>query len=1434
MIEQERWLRRAKERMGVRLREGIHEAIEIAGKTAQPHGGLGAQLLENIDPGMNPVQMVRDVQASVRGSSSFYMPRFASAFMREMGTFSSVMKQGQYSGMETVDQIRGVPDKTDPFFYQKSKVRSTLSITPSKTGASQIASLQSAMGADRYELVRQSRKDKMAGSQLRLRFFKGDERLAQMNVPETMKGMPGVVSRGHYQQSRYIAGQYGIVQGGKITSTFNHTQWMMLRASEDLAPQIASLPVKSKDEIRRLVRGFEGQMNEPLDWARYAPDGQWDAGEEYMRTRSDILRLRTPEGLPLSAKDYTRMVGSTYKGQTLDPPYSASQAADTVVARGGAAGRASVFGKFSQFARKPLQWFRPDYQLSAGARDAIAADPTQATYQWAAANQRLDSPMMRIAYVAPGANMHLRGVTEEGMGVVSEQADAMRQVEKLTTVDISRTTVGADLDKILDRAGRPTQITGKELMDLTGDMPEWDAIRQGGFVGRDSQGNPMRVDLGKQRLLDIAMFGEDANKGRFFRMTLAEQLAPAQVEKNYLAAKQMSWRVSRGEMDVMRGHLGVGDDVMAIASMDVLKKNRREFLNQVFTELQRTTTERMHSHGVSQRAYDFTQNAGKAIEKMMGGLSGTPGQQMDSMIGHAWEIAQGAELSTKQLGQTFAAVPHVMGDDWASNLPGITGAQRAAITSSQVSVGMGQLFHGGSPLEGMGGAGRVATVEPRAFELFGTPQWGELGGRAQRDIAERLIRANPLAMSEQGVLGDSLRSVLQPGEIQGSMSLSKYQEKAGKGGLLAGDQAVRISGFGDVMIPGTQSIRQMEERKKLHMSEKQLGTSSDLAKSYKKLLDQGALLEDKTINAESFQRVAGNLSSDIGEAYAATVNKGILRGRLPGSMFMSAVTPKSGQNLGRGVVGISGQYANKMFEGLSETGMYSADAIEGMRDRFFGGKTIGGVVGRHPYIGQYSSQAVEFKLAKGIDDPIAIFGEDIMEVSTVKGSSGSVLENQRVRLSPLVGLAGDTDGDAISATFAGPNMERDMRRKAQDLMSRQELEAFEIRNQILKAKKPPGAGSFIEELAGSAVKMGAPETSLGKLSNLLTRSKAAVLASHMGRAETMDAMHLLEWFEQGPISGKHIPDKDALKMLTMFEQLETGLKHSDSRLLRNTARQIIGQGNDIASQLFSGQGMDVRMRNTIPDAPTPKWWVPNQVPRKAAPESVPRHIPGLNLERTLDNVMNATASYDDLGGAEARGLQLGKQGMTPTGAGKMLDRGFMSKTIFGSLFQSVAGVTPEGAFESFSKRAVGTINRTISAGGRVLGHAKPVGMGIAAAIGISAVLSSPRASLDPGSKNPPRPNMRVNSGGNKVLENIGGPRYVGTPTAPSPTGAANTARVSPPGHNIVVRGNAARPVDYNSLSSSIGSVTGGSVNVSVRDQRKSLTPEKLAQIMREG
>lgn len=166
----------------------------------------------------------------------------------------------------------------------------------------------------------------------------------------------------------------------------------------------------------------------------------------------------------------------------------------------------------------------------------------------------------------------------------------------------------------------------------------------------------------------------------------------------------------------------------------------------------------------------------------------------------------------------------------------------------------------------------------------------------------------------------------------------------------------------------------------------------------------------------------------------------------------------------------------------------------------------------------------------------------------------------------------------------------------------------------------------------------------------------------------------------------------------------------------------------------------------------------------------------------------------------------------------------------------------ERFFTESSKKWGGVVDRTLEvtnrlggAGEFIVANHKPIGFGLAAAIGISAVLSEPPPSL-PGGVPRATPNMRSGSGGEHMQPNLhpdGG--IEGAPTVEPMVNAGNTARVAAPGYRVNVRASSPGNVNYNQVGSQVQSaVGGGMLTTNVRDNRSSLTPQQIADMMTRG
>src|SRR5690606_2748622 len=98
-------------------------------------------------------------------------------------------------------------------------------------------------------------------------------------------------------------------------------------------------------------------------------------------------------------------------------------------------------------------------------------------------------------------------------------------------------------------------------------------------------------------------------------------------------------------------------------------------------------------------------------------------------------------------------------------------------------------------------------------------------------------------------------------------------------------------------------------------------------------------------------------------------------------------------------VGISEGAAENMFEDMLNSGMYDRQKVLKMKRDFWKNKVIGGVVARHPFIGQYSLQPLKFQLLKGVKDSVMTLPERSTNI-TIGG------EEIPLNIGPLTGFAG--------------------------------------------------------------------------------------------------------------------------------------------------------------------------------------------------------------------------------------------------------------------------------------------------------------------------------------------------------------------------------------------------------------------------------------------
>ena len=165
-------------------------------------------------------------------------------------------------------------------------------------------------------------------------------------------------------------------------------------------------------------------------------------------------------------------------------------------------------------------------------------------------------------------------------------------------------------------------------------------------------------------------------------------------------------------------------------------------------------------------------------------------------------------------------------------------------------------------------------------------------------------------------------------------------------------------------------------------------------------------------------------------------------------------------------------------------------------------------------------------------------------------------------------------------------------------------------------------------------------------------------------------------------------------------------------------------------------------------------------------------------------------------------------------------------------------VTPSFFKTAFDK-GMSQMNKIAAAGEGILKHSRPLKWGAAASLGLATLLSDPPQTMGPTQGSPSLANAAMKQGRarNVTPEDIGPPAAShGNPSAPQMGSNSTPMATNMAGASVSVRAKTRGNINPGSLSSSVRGALGGDsrVNVNYRDQRNTLTPQKIADILERG
>jgi hypothetical protein len=1413
--------------------EVVKSAFMHAVQAADPSGMLLQGFGKRLTTARTASEVYTDVAQTLLTSSSIHTRQVASMFLRDVSALEA-------------RAAAGLPVTTTPFVGSVPRMSKSLSLGQLDERLRVDLLRFAEQTGTEFDIRRMSRRD-IPGSELRLGFWRPTDKKAPwftLRVPETLASQPGTIVHGATQQSRYLAGMYGVVSDNTLQQSFNHEQWVMRRAVEDLVPQITTTRKLTDREVRSFVSQFEQRMLEAPEWIPSMPRGMHAGLDVYSQLRSQIMRLYGRGGQPLSEFEYAQIIerGGLDLPEggrvSLFPAHSPAQ-----IARGVASTidprSYSLIPEAADVGRRPFQRYRIGAAPTPAALEAIQSSWKTQAFGWAMDPVGVPTPMARTAYLSSSLGHRLAGtgVTAEGQLLVSTALSDQRAVRMWSQLDVAS-------DRMVDLA--PHVAHSKAHWEIGKMMPK------GSMLGYGPGGQPVILPT-DMTIEQATAFTADRAKGDFIRVMATQDIERMRYAKVFGGAKGMAVTVSPEYIrQVLAQHAGLGEmrdplwrTVEAVVTMDELKKNKALHYNQMLTALWDFSKHNMQSGlQISEQAQRFQSDPHAVIAQMRRIALDADKFDHNVMLREIMQLARGAKLTANQLGGVFGAIPEVYGD---LGILGPLSAAEAAEVKRGVAFGFTQLH-----FEGLGGpgAGKTATIEPRMYELLSSPHLGGAGSAIQQEVAERMIATYPHRLAEQQELTSALRSVMKPGRRFGATPASAL---AAMEALPTTGTYMKVGSLGDIYIPGTSTLSQLAPYRTAGGGL----VHPDLASKYMGLVGLAAEYERKGITAERMQGALLDMRDELHKARIATITGkgGLLRGRLPGSVALTAVQPTLAESLPVGVVGITEPYIEQMFGDIEQLGIYDKTELARMRSRLLAGERVSGMLGRHPYIGPYSSQVVQFQRVAGTE-PIAMMHERMSRAAIFAGKrgeetlsklsagfesaltgderalrrlemSGAEMLGSPIRLSPFVGIAGDVDGDVVSAMLASPQLEKSLTGYLSNQDALRAYEEYAIRSQVLKAKAAGDAVTLHKAMAGAGIKLGITETGrLGRLSASLQQYRAGVLSGMGGLStqESMDALGLLEWMEQTPISAKHIPAGKEEQLIYLLDDIQNALDKKNATGIAEAARVVLANAK-MSGQQALREGFDIALEDVGGGVTT-------------------RHIPGLNIEKAAANIVEASRAYETAGigkvsAARVRALMMRDLQPRTDDVEALLKPWMVTESPLSSFLNIT---TRPGRGAEFVERTLGIMNQAARTGKSMIPHARPLAIGTGVGLGLAMLLSEPPRVLSMEAKLPPRPVSRAGSGGIHLDANLHPGSRVNIPApAPSPTHAANTTRILPDstmrqqGYNISVRARLPAGVDTRSLSEQIQQSAPNirRVHASVRDYRASLTPQRVSSILRD-
>lgn len=1410
---------------------------------AFPDASISGKVAAALTNARTPIEMLGLVREGLRGTSVFHQrvgAKFAQniSTMGRMGMAGVDPSFGAYTSMKQWKITSNVRD-----IFAPAQFKGLLS---NQVGDS-IWAMKQGLGAKNLQMNLVSRAG-VPGTMAAFTFSGGTLPGAlSLNFP--LESAPGIVTSGFGQRTQNIVGRFGIVEGGQITSSMNYEQWVSLRAQQHLLPKLQGLQQRGATawEMRAVVREFQSFIRTPFE---YMPTGE--AFDLSRQISASAMHLVTPQGAFLGSEDIGAMIpGMAQKGLYPSSPNRVIKGSFMTMDPA----QFRMFPEAVDYSRRPMQAVR-GFIPTAEAATAIGRDFTSRRFGFAMgpgfAGEARRTPAAMAMYTTgvPGKQAlgegqmlianRMRGMwgrrtTQDIFLGIQDVSQGL--LDMLPGLEGSRIAEGGGAmlpaDAILGytttgeavTAGRGARLMGGMMMPSIEGAPGELKLTIERTLGSEKfmhvfgDAKGMAEFIGDAQMRQVAGEGVDIvihmNELKKNRDLLLKQQFTALVELNHrnmgsvpdptvlrATISDLDTQISRITRNISSTHpTSIRAEMLTVQLQNAARA--REIAQRMLDERIPAGVTRFRQQFAADPEFFVTQIRGRLARRSIHDNFGI--RQMAS-------LAQRLGISAEQAGLVFGATP------FATGVEGIALQEQFGFLPEWIApamegraIGAAHVYHAG--MKHVTGAGIArASIEPRIFELIRAGQFGELADPLTAELLSRRGVTDPAAIQAEMGLSRSLRSaVSKVGAVGEPFMLSDLSAQALKPGAAqsifgAGGWVRGIPGMGDFFVPGAGDVRPMAG----FMTGAGEMVESKLAYAYSDFLRAAQK------GGPGFAGARESFIETLTKAHAGTVTGkgGLARGKLAGSRFLTAVTAFGATPDDIYRVGISkGTFEQMMTEMIDITQIrHMKDAARrdylnglwGMSERFMAGKDVGGLMLRHPFIGQFSAAPVRYYKA-AVDEAVAVL-PTVQRVAKLKTASGW---GAPIALdwSLAKGFAGDYDADILGAVLLDPTIEPKMAAMAHEgSVFGQAYQDFGIRTQLLKAKAAGAEGiSLAAGLESAAGKMQLTEQ-IGLLSFNMSKARAALMRTPV-TGETAGALHLLEWLEQAPISAKHIEAGEERAMRGMIDDLIGGVGRIDMSALKRVATEVI----DPQYLAILGKGQAISIDGTE------------------------RFLAGVDIDPALKKLESSLTQFVGDHGDQLDNLRMW---MMRTGRGKVRPGDVLQYLQgHGDVFDAVTSHVPASPMARVSRTGLEFVNKAGRFGGALGKKGKPLLFGFGAALAIGAAISAPKNALAPDASVAAQPSFSNGMGDSILASNVHPDSpAMGSPVAPnilqheqgviSKADGGMAARIS-------VRGRSPRSFNATHIGGSIRDTLGPRTNVSTRvyDDRRRLTAQHVADIL---